>query len=235
MTPAIRRWLLSKAEEDLADAKEEEVHARRNLGVVGDAAGSNVPDMGPEAWQREIDTAGRELGRASLLVEELTRVVADLSSPYSKDDRSVQREDGPRVHILEGGLPLCGFSVEPPGRWPPGHKWVRRGEPGADCPACLSSERSRRGPDFVHHPGELVKEYLAFLGWSASRLAEIGRLPIDDVEAVCDGRGPITKEIAEGLALGFQGGSCHKPAHFWLALQANYDKWRAREAGRGSR
>jgi hypothetical protein len=41
------------------------------------------------------------------------------------------------VHVLVGGWPLCGFSRDVPGSWPAGHRWVRVGEPEANCPACL--------------------------------------------------------------------------------------------------
>jgi len=42
----------------------------------------------------------------------------------------------PAVHILDAGVPLCGFSDKVPGEWPAGHKWVRRDEAGATCPRC---------------------------------------------------------------------------------------------------
>jgi hypothetical protein len=44
----------------------------------------------------------------------------------------------PAVHILAEGYPLCGFNLNVPGQWPAGHRWVRRGEAGATCRACLA-------------------------------------------------------------------------------------------------
>lgn len=41
------------------------------------------------------------------------------------------------VHILHGGLPLCGFSEgATPHDWPGGHRWVSKTEAGATCPSC---------------------------------------------------------------------------------------------------
>lgn len=34
----------------------------------------------------------------------------------------------PTMHVLEGGLPLCGFSNELPRDWPTGHRWTERGQ-----------------------------------------------------------------------------------------------------------
>lgn len=47
------------------------------------------------------------------------------------------------IHLLDGGLPLCRFTHEAPGFWPPGHMWARAAERMADwppdtkmCPEC---------------------------------------------------------------------------------------------------
>jgi hypothetical protein len=29
-----------------------------------------------------------------------------------------------RIHILQYGYPICGFSDETPDKWPPGHRWA---------------------------------------------------------------------------------------------------------------
>jgi len=57
------------------------------------------------------------------------------------------------VHLLGGGLPHCGFSSDPPGKWPQGHQWIdaRDWIPSADklriegavmCAACIEKEET---------------------------------------------------------------------------------------------
>jgi hypothetical protein len=44
-----------------------------------------------------------------------------------------------RVHVLMSGLPLCGFTSEPPGKWPDGDKWVAWGQRSeVTCTDCYS-------------------------------------------------------------------------------------------------
>lgn len=46
------------------------------------------------------------------------------------------------VHVLLRGWPLCGFSMDVPGKWPHGHSWVRAGEPEATCAECIEKEKT---------------------------------------------------------------------------------------------
>lgn len=40
-------------------------------------------------------------------------------------------------HVYSSGRPLCGFTDEPPGRWPPGHTWTHYGDPyNVTCKGC---------------------------------------------------------------------------------------------------
>ena len=58
------------------------------------------------------------------------------------DDDKVQLIKG-TVHILEEGLPLCGFTSHIPSDWPPGHIWVGLGEKDkATCPECKAAMAS---------------------------------------------------------------------------------------------
>jgi len=49
------------------------------------------------------------------------------------------------VHILFGGLALCGLAGFP-GEWPPGNRWVGLNDPRhlqlANCPGCLDKVRA---------------------------------------------------------------------------------------------
>ncbi len=40
-----------------------------------------------------------------------------------------------KVHIMVGGYPLCGFSMQLPAFWPEGEKWTRN-EEQATCGRC---------------------------------------------------------------------------------------------------
>ncbi|TSC91093.1 MAG: hypothetical protein CEN90_641 [Parcubacteria group bacterium Licking1014_17] len=55
-----------------------------------------------------------------------------------------EKESSMVIHILDSGLPLCGFSRESPAFWPEGHKWVDVEDKGrATCPGC----KTRVGPE----------------------------------------------------------------------------------------
>lgn len=50
----------------------------------------------------------------------------------------------PSIHVLHGGLPICGFSTRPPGEWPPGHQWASYTDRArATCPWMQSGRESR--------------------------------------------------------------------------------------------
>lgn len=41
------------------------------------------------------------------------------------------------VHVLVAGFPLCGFSMQPPTKWPQEHSWVHEAEAvEATCERC---------------------------------------------------------------------------------------------------
>ena len=68
------------------------------------------------------------------------------------------------------------------------------------------------------HPGEILREELAGLGFSANAFAAKIKVPTNRITEILAGRRSITAETA--LRLGrFFGTS----AQFWMNLQANYD------------
>jgi addiction module HigA family antidote len=68
------------------------------------------------------------------------------------------------------------------------------------------------------HPGEILKEEIEARGLSATRFAlDLGVAP-NRITAILNGKRAITAETALRLARYF-GNS----AHFWMALQADYD------------
>ncbi len=75
----------------------------------------------------------------------------------------------------------------------------------------------------VPHPGENVLEYLAFFGWSQSDLARRSGLTPKTISGICNGKNPITPQTALAFERVLQ-----RPAHFWLALQRQYDEAEAR-------
>lgn len=68
------------------------------------------------------------------------------------------------------------------------------------------------------HPGELIQEDMAALGWSAAECAK--RLGVSDLalEDILAGRAAVSPQVA--LALEQQGWST---AEFWMRVQAGYD------------
>lgn len=47
------------------------------------------------------------------------------------------------VHVLRYGWPLCDFSPDVPGKWPPGHVWVTLSEKkAATCRSCREAAAS---------------------------------------------------------------------------------------------
>jgi len=52
------------------------------------------------------------------------------------------------IHILDAGLPLCGFTQDIPRDWPEGHRWIGRKEVDGYqsppcCPRCFLSPRRK--------------------------------------------------------------------------------------------
>lgn len=70
-------------------------------------------------------------------------------------------------------------------------------------------------PDYTVPPGEILREYLESFGMSDGALAANTGIPVEDVQAIIEGRASITTAIAAKLetALG-------RPAHFWRNLEA---------------
>lgn len=76
----------------------------------------------------------------------------------------------------------------------------------------------------VPHPGESVLEYLEFFGWSQSDLARRTGLTPKTISEICNGKGPITPQTAIAFERVLQ-----RPAHFWLAMQRQFDEIEARK------
>ena len=74
------------------------------------------------------------------------------------------------------------------------------------------------------HPGEILRDELAALAFSANAFAAKIKVPTNRVTEILAGRRSVTAETA--LRLGrFFGTS----AQFWMNLQANYDLARTRQ------
>ena len=82
----------------------------------------------------------------------------------------------------------------------------------------------------VSHPGSLLAEELEVRGMSQRELARrIGR-PFQVVNEIVRGRKAITAETALQLEAEFG-----TPAYLWLALQSDYDLFKARQKTEGSK
>ena len=73
------------------------------------------------------------------------------------------------------------------------------------------------------HPGETVREYLDFHGWSRRELARRTDLTPKTISEICSGKAPISPNTALALERVFR-----RPAHFWLNLQRHYNEVMAR-------
>ena len=48
------------------------------------------------------------------------------------------------VHVLQHGLPLCGFSRDVPGKWPSGHSWTYADDlRNVTCRGCIDAVKAR--------------------------------------------------------------------------------------------
>ena len=86
-----------------------------------------------------------------------------------------------------------------------------------------SAKEYRIELESVPHPGENVQEYLEFFGWSQSELARRAGLTPKTISEICNGKSPITPSTALAFERVLQ-----RPAHFWLALQRQFDELEAR-------
>lgn len=78
------------------------------------------------------------------------------------------------------------------------------------------------------HPGEILREmYLDPLGVSITQAAEALGVTRKHVSAIVNGRAPVTPEMAVRLATVFA-----TEPEIWVNLQAQYDLWQVRKAGR---
>jgi len=68
------------------------------------------------------------------------------------------------------------------------------------------------------HPGEVLKEEIDELGFSASRVANMLQVPVNRVTSILNCKRAITADTALRLAI-FFGTS----PEFWLNLQSTYD------------
>ena len=87
-----------------------------------------------------------------------------------------------------------------------------------------STKQHRITLESVPHPGENVQEYLEFFDWSQSELARRSGLTPKTISEICNGKSPITPSTAIAFERVLQ-----RPAHFWLALQRQYDEIEARK------
>jgi HTH-type transcriptional regulator/antitoxin HigA len=69
------------------------------------------------------------------------------------------------------------------------------------------------------HPGELIKEYIEHFKMTCSQAAHQSGIDEKLLEDICAGCAPVTQSVADALSVLF-----HRPAHFWMNLQKNFDK-----------
>ena len=75
------------------------------------------------------------------------------------------------------------------------------------------------------HPGELIlHDWIGGLDLSVEAAAEHMQVPAESLEDICQGKAPVTTEMAVRLskALG-------STPRFWIQLQANYDAAQAEQ------
>ena len=79
--------------------------------------------------------------------------------------------------------------------------------------------KTRVWPDTPSHPGETLEEELRAREVSVTSVANSAAVSVEQIEAVLEGAGPITAEIAWGLETCLGDIS----ARFWMGLQSDYD------------
>lgn len=78
---------------------------------------------------------------------------------------------------------------------------------------------SKVEPSATTHPGESVREYLDFYGWSPADIANRTDLAVDEIEAICSGTAEISPRAAAAFERVF-----NRPAHLWSNLQLQFDQ-----------
>ena len=86
-----------------------------------------------------------------------------------------------------------------------------------------SNDRISVRPVAAPHPGEVIGEYLEFLGWSQRDLARRTGLTPKTISVICNGRASVTANTALTLERVLR-----RPAHLWLNLQRQFDEAEAR-------
>ena len=74
-----------------------------------------------------------------------------------------------------------------------------------------------------NHPGTMVLEYLEFNEWTQRDLARRSGITPKTVNEICNGKARISPATALAFEKVF-----HRPAHFWINLQAKFDEAQAR-------
>lgn len=69
------------------------------------------------------------------------------------------------------------------------------------------------------HPGAMVLELLESNCWSQAELARKTSITPKSISEICAGKAPITPKTSLAFEKVF-----HRPAHFWLNLQRQYDE-----------
>ena len=81
-----------------------------------------------------------------------------------------------------------------------------------------NEERVQIEPGMPLHPGEVVKDYLGFMGWSQRDLSRRTGLTPKTVSEICNGKAAVKPGAALKLERVLQ-----RPAHLWLNLQRQFD------------
>ena len=87
-----------------------------------------------------------------------------------------------------------------------------------------NEERVYIDPAIAPHPGEVVSDYLDFLGWTQRELVRRAGLTPETVSEICNGKAAIKPVAALRLERVLQ-----RPAHLWLNLQRQFDEAAARQ------
>jgi addiction module HigA family antidote len=86
---------------------------------------------------------------------------------------------------------------------------------------------NRYVPDYLVTPGEVLKDYLEFMGFTPVSLAKKAGLSEETINEIIETKSAITAEIA----LKFEH-ALDRPAHFWIGLEQQYYEDRVQQIGK---
>ena len=93
----------------------------------------------------------------------------------------------------------------------------------------LKEKRDRFTPNYLVSPGDIIRDYLVYLGMTSDDLANKTGISQKTIKKILNGKSPITYKIALKLenVLG-------APVHFWERLELQYQENKIRLGKRES-